>query len=324
VPGDEQQLSLFAAESEPTPTSVDAEVSELAAALPEQLYFGCCSWTFTGWKGEVYHRHYRSQKDFVGRALNEYSSYPLFGSAEIDSSYYRPLRARDFDTYAEHLPEGFLCGMKVWQEISIFSFPNHARWKERANTVNPHFLDPEAFSEQVMDAVSSSFSEHIGPVIISIPPAGRMADPGAFEKRLSHFLARAPSGFRYAFELRDRHLFTRRYLAVLADHNASHVYNYWSRMPSLAQQLALSEGLSGPAVVVRLMLPPGRNYGAQKDAFEPFDKIVAPQQEMRDDVCQLIREACERGFPIFVYVNNKAEGSAPLTIRAIARQLVHG
>jgi hypothetical protein len=42
---------------------------------------------------------------------------------------------------------------------------------------------------------------------------------------------------------------------------------------------------------------------------------------MRRQVVQVIRESVAGGLPVYVLVNNKAEGCAPATIRALADQL---
>ncbi len=42
---------------------------------------------------------------------------------------------------------------------------------------------------------------------------------------------------------------------------------------------------------------------------------------MRRDLVRLIRHVTEAGADAFVLVNNRAEGCAPLTIRALAREL---
>ena len=60
----------------------------------------------------------------------------------------------------------------------------------------------------------------------------------------------------------------------------------------------------------------------QHHAPWPFDRLVEPQPAMREDVCTLIEEAGRRGYEVFVIVNNKAEGSSPLTVRALAERLV--
>jgi uncharacterized protein YecE (DUF72 family) len=59
-----------------------------------------------------------------------------------------------------------------------------------------------------------------------------------------------------------------------------------------------------------------------KTCLAPFDKLVEIQPEMRDDVLALVRAAEAAGSDAFVIVNNKAEGCAPLTIRALASRLV--
>jgi hypothetical protein len=54
------------------------------------------------------------------------------------------------------------------------------------------------------------------------------------------------------------------------------------------------------------------------DAFAPYDRIQDPNPKLRRDVARLIRQAAELRIPAYVLVNNRAEGSAPLTIAAIA------
>lgn len=315
-----RQLGLFGSDQLAQPIEPDPELISLRAALPETVRFGTCSWNFEGWKGTVYRQHYRSKKAFVAESLAEYARYPLFRSAEIDRSYYGPVRASELADYARLLPDDFDLAMKVWQELTTMVFPRHPRFGDRAGCVNPLFLDPSAFAEHVIAPIADGFSEHIGPILLSIPPAGPMADPDDFEQRLAHFLARAPSGYRYAVEVRDPRLLTRRYLAVLRDHGAAHIFNFWGKMPAIGEQLALG-GLTGPFTVARLMLPRGAQYQQLRDEWAPFDRIAVPQPQMRTDVVALVREAVERALPTYVYVNNKAEGSAPLTIRAIAEAL---
>ena len=53
----------------------------------------------------------------------------------------------------------------------------------------------------------------------------------------------------------------------------------------------------------------------------PFDRLVAPDAEMRDEIVALTTRALKRGMTVYVLVNNKAEGSSPLTIEAIAERV---
>jgi hypothetical protein len=76
-----------------------------------------------------------------------------------------------------------------------------------------------------------------------------------------------------------------------------------------------------PFLAVRLLLRPGTRYEDRREAFAPFDRIVEPDEDMRRQVVDLVAQAVGRRIPAFVLVNNKAEGSAPLTVRELARQV---
>lgn len=318
------QLGLFdrlggpVSAADPPLPEPDPELCALAERVPDHVRFGTCSWTFPGWS-MVYRRRYTSKQAFSRECLTEYCRFPLFRSVEIDRSYYGPLSAADFRGYAQRLPPDFDCAMKVWQEITAMVFPNHPRYRERAGMVNGNFLDVGAFCDHVIAPIEESFSDYIGPLIVEIPPPppGRV-EPRELESALARFLSQVPGGYRYAVELRDRRLLSERYFAVLRDYGAAHVFNYWTRMPTLREQMRIEGSMPGPFVMVRLMIPPGRNYEQLKAEYDPFDQICDPQPAMRQDVAALCARAGERGYPIYVFANNKAEGSSPLTVRALA------
>jgi hypothetical protein len=48
-----------------------------------------------------------------------------------------------------------------------------------------------------------------------------------------------------------------------------------------------------------------------------------PNAEMRREVVQLVRIAESVELPAWLIANNKAEGSSPLTLRAIAELVAH-
>ncbi len=74
--------------------------------------------------------------------------------------------------------------------------------------------------------------------------------------------------------------------------------------------------------MVRLLLRPGTWYEEQRQVFAPFDALVEPDEDMRRDVLDIIRRSVNAGRGTFLLVNNKAEGSSPLTIEALAERLV--
>jgi uncharacterized protein YecE (DUF72 family) len=321
------QLSLFGDEPElddsglPPIPDPPADLVALAGELPDALRLGTCSWTFPGWD-LVYRRRYPSDRVFAAECLAEYAAFPLFRAVEIDSSYYNPLGAAKLREYAERLPPEFECPMKVWSEITTFVFPRHPRYKDRAGMRNPHFLDPRVFADLVIAPIAEAGFSQLGPLLLCVPPIPRGAlDGRLFEQRLSRFLAQAPEGYRYAVELRDPDLFGERHLALLADHGAAHVFTYHGRMPSLAEQLELAGLSAARFAFCRLMLPPDTRYEEQKRRFEPFDKLRDPQPEMRAQVARLVAAAAAAPMPIYVSINNKVEGSSPLTAIALATEI---
>ena len=115
-------------------------------------------------------------------------------------------------------------------------------------------------------------------------------------------------------ELRDSRLLVPAYRDLLQRHGIAHTYNYWSAMPGPADQMAVVPPDSGAFSIVRLLLKPGTWYEDQRERFTPFNRIVAPDEAMRADVVAVTRRALGRGRRVYILVNNKAEGSSPLTV----------
>lgn len=295
----------------------------LADRLPPGLRFGTSSWSFPGWSGLVYRRP-RPQTALARDGLAEYARYPLFGTVGIDRSYYAPLGPDDLRRYAGQLPAGFPCCAKVPAMYASPVIPGSGR--DTPPVPNRDFLSADGFIRDVLEPWSLWFAGHAGPFILEIPPVPprERLDPARFADRLHAFLDRLPRRFQYAVELRDRRLLGERYAAALRDTGALHVYNYWSAMPMPAQQAAILSPEAAPALVVRLLLRPGTKYEEQREHFRPFNRLVDVDVGMRREVVSLLHAAVARAQPAFVLVNNKAEGSAPLTIRALAEMLVAG
>lgn len=320
------QLSLFGEHVDaPHDASADslarahAEARVIAAALPPGVYFGTSSWSFPGWAGFVYGRS-RSTQELAREGLREYARHPLLTTVGIDRSYYAPLPVADLRAYSEQLPQGFRCCIKAPAAVTSFTLgPPGAR-----ETPNPDFLSIDRFVEELLTPLDMAFRDHTGPVILEFPPFARRQrlDPEAFLDRLDFFLAHLPRVFEYAIELRDRMLLTPRYRALLAAHNVAHTYNMWSAMPMPGEQAAVVPPEEPPFSVVRLLLKPGTWYEEQREAFRPFDRLQAPDDEMRRDVVTLANRTLTRQKRVYILVNNKAEGSSPLTIVELARRLV--
>ena len=62
-------------------------------------------------------------------------------------------------------------------------------------------------------------------------------------------------------------------------------------------------------------------YEGSEGRYAPFNALVDEDPEGREQVAVLIAEAVRREIAAII-VNNKAEGSAPLTIHKLADRLV--
>ena len=191
---------------------------------------------------------------------------------------------------------------------------------------NPDFLSANLMVEALLDPVARSFRDHAGPFILQFPPMLRHGglEPAVFADALDRFLGDLPREFVYGVELRDHALLTAAYARVLARHGAAHVYTLWTAMPMPADQADALPPETMPFVMVRLLLQPEATYAQQREAFAPFGTIAAPSERMREEVAGIVARAVARAIPAYVLVNNKAEGSAPLTVEALASRLAPG
>jgi Protein of unknown function DUF72 len=130
-----------------------------------------------------------------------------------------------------------------------------------------------------------------------------------------------PREGEYAVEIRNDDFLTPMYFAVLREHGVAHVFNSWTRMPPIGHQLDLPGSIPASFIVARALLRPGRTYNEAVDAFAPYDQIREPNPKLRRDLVRLVQTAADLRIPAYLLVNNRTEGSAPLTIAAIAEML---
>jgi uncharacterized protein YecE (DUF72 family) len=140
---------------------------------------------------------------------------------------------------------------------------------------------------------------------------------------LEKFLAKLPSGWPYAIEMRNRHLLQNDYFACLAKHNVTHVFNSWDAMPSISEQAALTTSRTNPQLVAaRLLLKPNRKYEDAVKMFKPYDKVLEINDEARTAGAALIAEGKKNPKrKTFLFVNNRLEGNALETIAGILEKL---
>lgn len=299
------------------PADVEPELKELAAQLPKLLRLGTSSWSFQGWNGIVYAPGTK-QSHLARHGLAAYGKHPLLRTVGLDRTFYAPIAEAEFAAYRASVPTDFRFLVKAFSDLVT---PRLRNPSGRPGKPNPRWLDVNTALDLVLTPAVLGLGEALGPLLFQFPPQGVaiVREPQRFAERLHTFLAALPKGPCYAVELRDAGLLTADYVQALAAAGATHCYSVHPSMPTVAEQRAQCP--FAREVVVRWMLQPGSTYEDAKEHYEPFDRLVDPDPASRSEVADLIAEALARSLPVTTVVNNKAEGSSPLSIGLLAKAI---
>lgn len=316
---------VTATPSKPVPSRPIPQYNSPAMTLSPLIKFGTSTWAYEGWQGTVYTKAYpkgRFKKDCLAEyATYQYNGSPLFGTVGLDATFYRPPTDKQLQDYAAQLPAEFEMCSKVWERITIPQFPNMPEYGAKAGQTNPDFLNVDLFVNEVLPPYRRSFKDHSGPFIFEFQRTG--IEPDEFLKRLDDFLGKLPKDFRYSVEIRNPAILTPDYRYILQNHGVSHVYNHWTYMPGLMEQhKRLGEVFAAPFIVFRLLTPLRVKYAQAVRIAEPYNKIVAELPTMRKDTVALVKQAGAENRQAYVLVNNRSEGSAPLTVKALHDQTI--
>ena len=91
-------------------------------------------------------------------------------------------------------------------------------------------------------------------------------------------------------------------------------------MPTIGEQAAIPGAFPAEFTVVRALLRQGRAYEDAVKQLEPYDKIKDENPEARDALRAVIDRMREERRAAYIFVNNRLEGNAPQTIRAIVEE----
>ncbi|MBK1632839.1 hypothetical protein CKO31_19220 [Thiohalocapsa halophila] len=296
-----------------------AEIAALATGLPAGLRLGTSSWSFPGWAGLVYARP--ATKAVLSRdGLTAYARHPLLGTVGVDSGFYAPLDAGRLTRWAAQVPADFRFLVKAPAAVTQRRQPDgDGRWRH-----NPGFLDVDTALREAVEPYLEGLGERAGVLLFQFSPQGSRTDPRRFAEDLYRFLKRLPAGPTYAVELRDAHLLTPDFAAALHHGGAVPSFAAHPRVPELpAQGQLFPDDATGP-LVIRWLLRRNRGYDEARDRYSPFDRLAEPDPDTRAAILSLAAAALARGREVFIIVNNKAEGSSPLSLVKLVRGLAGG
>lgn len=320
------ESDLFGARPAP-PSKVAAapvgqRIHELAERLPRNLRFGTSTWSFAGWRGIVYAAEHE-ERVLAREGLTAYAQHPLLRAVGVDRSYYAPLTVPTLERMRAAVSADFRFLLKAHAALT---WPKSLSRPDYLRDTPDVFLDAEYARRWVIDPAVAVLGERLGTVLFQFPPLGPRVLRWRSEllARLSSFLRELPRDLppqmRYAVEWRDGEMLGEDYHAVLAEHGVVHGYAAHPRLPAITSQTSceLARHAEPAPLVIRWLLHPTRTYEGAKAAYAPFDRLIDADVQTRAQIVELARSALDRGQPVTVIVNNKAEGSAPLGILALA------
>jgi len=224
---------------------------------------------------------------------------------------------------AVQVPSDFKFGFKVTDAITVKRFPNLARFGARKGTVNENYLNADVFASRFLEPCEAIRSQ-VGILMFEFSRFRRAdyLDLREFIADLDTFLSKLPKGWAYGIEMRNDVWLGPEYLDCLARHQVAHVYNSWTDMPTVSEQLDLAGSRTNPALVAaRFLLTPGRTYERTIQDYEPFDGIKKIDANARSAAATIIDEGARTPSRYtYVFINNRLEGCAPRTIQALVQR----
>ncbi|MBN3850782.1 DUF72 domain-containing protein [Paraburkholderia sp. Ac-20342] len=302
------------------------ELLALAAQLPPQVHLGTSTWSFPGWSGIVYGDDYSNSK-LSREGLSAYGAHPLLKTVSIDRSFYQALAVTEYLRYAQQVPEHFRFIVKAPMTITDATVR-----AERGEPVslNPCFLNAQMAIDDFVTPCLAGLGAKAGALVFQFSPLpdSMLAQPAVFIERLAEFfnaLPGLPDGSCYAVEIRDASLLTPRFIRMLKAAGVRYCVGIHARMPDPLRQaaaLALLDGEPAGPLIVRWSLHGGFKYEQAKAKYEPFNRLVDEDPATRASLAELAARYALAGQPVVIAVNNKAEGSAPLSCVKLAAEIV--
>lgn len=292
----------------------------LDLVVPDSLHpflrLGTCSWKYDSWKGLLYDpaKAYRPE-DY----LADYAKH--LATVEVDQWFWSlfpsgiVLPATDtVKQYADSVPDDFRFTVKAPNALTLTHHyakqPKSAA--EFANRPNDRFLDLDLL-DRFLERLSPMGSK-LGPIMFQFEYLNKQKMPSlaAFLERLDQFLAGAPKGFQYAFEIRNPNWLSPGFFGLLARHGAGYVFLEGYYMPRIGEVWDRFRPATAGFGVVRLHGPDRSKI--EEMSGEQWDRILAPHPEGLEAAATIVRANAARKATTFVNVNNHFEGSAPRSI----------
>lgn len=307
----------------------EAWLTALREALPAQLRLGTSSWSYPGWIGSVWAQEYAPAK-LSKQGLPAYSRHPLLRTVSLDRAFYQPLSAEQYAAYARQVPADFRFVVKAPGRVADALVRDE---DGRGLQDNPMFLNPELARLSFAEPALEGLGTRLGALVFQLSPVpdALLYDMPALIERIGTMLRALPPlrgtapDAVIAVEVRNAEFLTRDFATMLKACGATYCLGLHAKMPPIEDQLPMLRALWPGPLVCRWNLH--RKHGAYgyeeaKRLYGDFNALVDPDPQTRATLARVIRGTTAAGYPAYVTLGNKAEGSAPLSVAELARAVV--
>jgi uncharacterized protein YecE (DUF72 family) len=311
------------------------------------ILIGTASDRYAGWIGQIYSEgryekgitrrsHKLGERTFNEEILpvesvTEYFEHlPLL---EIDYTFYRPLLESSgnptpnfhvLKSYRQRMKEGDLLLLKVPQVIIARKLRRGAGFVE-----NDTYLNTGIFTKQFYEPAIEILGSCLHGIIFEQEYHHKNDRflPVKLARDLNEFFSNIPKDTRYHIELRTEAYLVDPVFEALKKHGVGLVFSHWTWLPPLRKQFAKVNKMffnSGRQAVIRLITPLRMSYEESYAKAFPFDKMVNGMldPEMIEDTVKIVNEAVKDKIQVYLIINNRAGGNAPLIAQKVADRLL--
>jgi len=281
------------------------------------LRLATTSWKYDTWKGLIYERRKTYRPDDY---LADYAK--RLDSVEVDQWFYSlfpgGLRLPDqgvVEFYAKSVPKDFVFTVKAPNSLTLTHYYSKQtrRYADFAGKPNSAFLD-QALLRRFLEALSP-LRPKLGPVMFQFEYLNKQKMPSVdvFIERFGEFIDRAPKGYQYALEVRNKNFYSPAFFDFLKSRGLGFVYVEVFYMPPVGEVFEKFGPETAPFQVIRLH--GGDRVDIENQTGDVWDKIVAPKARGLQSAAAIVRANAKKGVLTYLNMSNHYEGSAPLSLR---------
>lgn len=281
------------------------------------IRIGTCSWKYDSWKGLVYPD--KAKLNYLSEYSKHYNTVEIdqwFWSLHLGGKVTLPLE-KVVREYNSSVGKDFRFTIKVPNSITLTHF--YKKKKSDPLIQNQYFLDQDIF-RKFTDTLSP-MGEKIGVLMFQFEYLNKekMNSQMQFIEMFESFLDRSQTEYKIGIEIRNPNYLNENYFSFLQRNKIKMVFLQGYYMPPVWEIFNKFKKYLENTVIIRL-------HGPDRKAIEEktgnvWDTIVEPKNEEIFKISEMINYLDSQKVDTYVNVNNHFEGSAPLTIEKLRKNL---